>query len=1153
MAEDGVKRKFMLRARAHAPPDALPAAERLPPVHASSGALPLETNGEALPAAAPCAGVPQVAGCAMAACSAGSSTYRARRSSRRENIENWVARQKEVKPEGGLHLMMLESLQIHPNAKVKIHPSTFEVLSNELHHITIKGPPELIARFRSVLGHEEPTSVLSPTSPINLSNEDAVKAGFPEGVRYFAYLHPVRELEQLNEAQIARLMTVDAHVEQEMSVLRMGGFVYLDQKGTLLRINAITADGGIGELCFEGPAPVNPMALARLRQQERLRPVTLKALREAGAVEFAWVNPQEFGAKLGPLRADFGAFAYTGGRVDGKETEAIYFAVSVSRNQPVNDQCPDKGIKTSFHNLKKRKTVSAITSSALRSTSRHLALLAPTSSQHFFVACVNGEQSRIQQLLDLDGELLHERDENGLTGLMHAVKFGRRALANFLVERGAELLARDEKNLTAIDLALDRPESDPHELVERLHTAIDLLLSIFPTSAGATLSYAVAVVHIATMQAHRLKAVATERSEELLRCSERAQSVAAALVETLSPAQLTSLLATKCGKQAIRDAVQAGCKVLLGRSVLQRSLQQQWRGKLIDQLMSGTVYHPTGLPYVMATRNYLRLAVLTVGIVLPFNVLLLPLVTVCPPLGQLVQHHWLRKLGRFKRDSAMEWHGFDEKLELYLPSAFILDTPFIKFALYVSFSTGLAVSLTNVSLVERGDNWLITLWVITSLVSELQEWRVNGSAWYFTNVLNPVEIATVSLLAGTELIWVSGAEVPYIEECESFGIVLLWLAVVLRGLSLTTSLGPLVLMFMYMVADAAKWLTLMIAVIIAFAAGFLSLFNHLVHRRLPDDGSGIWEEGRLLEQHGIDHIDDDDECGDTAALLGSSIWSNMRALMLIGLEAGDEKLSVQCLAKSEHPFAGQMLLTIYLLTAVVVLLNMLIAMMAKSFEKVWEAQAQNYQYIFAMTVVEWEALPTAPPPLSLLNLPYKLLTLLARSCSSRSEDGYDQMDKDLNLHESNDGANSAYKWDESEWALMWSPAALKKHVEEFCVAHLKEVTPTERMCESLEHKVDALQKQLSSLAPELYAQHPRAYGAGRVKPVRHDDVDTSIGNEQARFFQTWEAKLDVKLDILRQTLLQQLEASPRPGHRIILEVENPLAFHRVQAVATARS
>ena len=54
----------------------------------------------------------------------------------------------------------------------------------------------------------------------------------------------------------------------------------------------------------------------------------------------------------------------------------------------------------------------------------------------------------------------------------------------------------------------------------------------------------------------------------------------------------------------------------------------------------------------------------------------------------------------------------------------------------------------------------------------------------------------------------------------------------------------------------------------------------------------------------------------------------------------------------------------------VLLFNMLIAMMAKTFDHVWEQQELNYQFMLAQTVLTWRAQPTTPPPLNLLAIPY---------------------------------------------------------------------------------------------------------------------------------------------------------------------------------------
>ena len=112
------------------------------------------------------------------------------------------------------------------------------------------------------------------------------------------------------------------------------------------------------------------------------------------------------------------------------------------------------------------------------------------------------------------------------------------------------------------------------------------------------------------------------------------------------------------------------------------------------------------------------------------------------------------------------------------------------------------------------------MWVVSALFTELQEWYASGSAWYFTNPINTVELGSLFLVSAGVMLRNVGTLQNHAEQSEvAFGVVLMWIAVVLRLLSLTTTFGPLVLMFIKMIADAAKWLALMMAVILAFAAG----------------------------------------------------------------------------------------------------------------------------------------------------------------------------------------------------------------------------------------------------------------------------------------------------------------------------------------------
>ena len=67
-----------------------------------------------------------------------------------------------------------------------------------------------------------------------------------------------------------------------------------------------------------------------------------------------------------------------------------------------------------------------------------------------------------------------------------------------------------------------------------------------------------------------------------------------------------------------------------------------------------------------------------------------------------------------------------------------------------------------------------------------------------------------------------------------------------------------------------------------------------------------------------------------------------------------------------------------LLFVVVLLLNMLIAMFSRSFDMMYDSMTIHVQTHFARAVVAWCASAPEPPPLTLLQLPYLLLSTLAR-------------------------------------------------------------------------------------------------------------------------------------------------------------------------------
>ena len=80
-------------------------------------------------------------------------------------------------------------------------------------------------------------------------------------------------------------------------------------------------------------------------------------------------------------------------------------------------------------------------------------------------------------------------------------------------------------------------------------------------------------------------------------------------------------------------------------------------------------------------------------------------------------------------------------------------------------------------------------------------------------------------------------------------------------------------------------------------------------------------------------------------LLTSTVFSSMFKLLLIAFDSGEA--DIECLRSTTvWAFAPNLMLA-YMLFSVVLLMNMLIALMAKTFNDSWGNQKEMYSYLFA--------------------------------------------------------------------------------------------------------------------------------------------------------------------------------------------------------------
>ena len=169
----------------------------------------------------------------------------------------------------------------------------------------------------------------------------------------------------------------------------------------------------------------------------------------------------------------------------------------------------------------------------------------------------------------------------------------------------------------------------------------------------------------------------------------------------------------------------------------------------------------------------------------------------------------------------------------------------------------------------------------------------------------------------------------------------------LRLLMTVAWMGPLILMINKMLLDVGKWLFVQLVLVVSFAAALCALSQ-------PPSPADFFP----------------DAC-DLATVASAAKYRFLRSFVLL-LEAGlMEDAQLECARNhSTYPEAMFVLMVLFQLISVVIMLNMLIAMMAKTFDNVYEAQQLNFMFLRAQTIFTWIDAPPAPPPFNLLSIPY---------------------------------------------------------------------------------------------------------------------------------------------------------------------------------------
>jgi len=139
--------------------------------------------------------------------------------------------------------------------------------------------------------------LMSPTSPLTLSEDVKICAGIPSEAKRFAYIHPPISLSQKINTEVAsgQNPSFRTHLTRETisSFALLGGFVYLDEEYSVVSVNVLSRKKTHFKYNFSGPWNATQEATDEMQDLRRTSVTQLGTLQEAGFVSYGWVHPNE--------------------------------------------------------------------------------------------------------------------------------------------------------------------------------------------------------------------------------------------------------------------------------------------------------------------------------------------------------------------------------------------------------------------------------------------------------------------------------------------------------------------------------------------------------------------------------------------------------------------------------------------------------------------------------------------------------------------------------------------------------------------------------------------------------------------------------------------------------------------------------------------
>ena len=489
---------------------------------------------------------------------------------------------------------------------------------------------------------------------------------------------------------------------------------------------------------------------------------------------------------------------------------------------------------------------------------------------------------------------------------------------------------------------------------------------------------------------------------------------------------------------------------------------------------------------------------------------------------------------------------------------YLLNAPIIKFTCSFLSDLAFALALTfiprwNMLSQEREPLLLepvilLTLWSASSMVWELRQFFMEGFDpesgefqlitsfhAYYADRFNRFELpastlSTVSLCLMWMELWTNGGIAPFTSTTRTLrtiAVLLLWLRVP-RIFMLSDRIGPLVLMLFRMWKDVFRYLILQGTFLLAFSAAFLVLFEP----RVPTDDwpmSGIPTGAR------------DGPCQD-------HMVSYLPVVQFLIEQAITGEQFFLCGENDDMATFAWVLAIAFYLTSGILMLNMLIAMMAKTFENISDASATAFQLLVAQNTMSVDEMLPASPPLYILTIPHDLFKLAQWGIKRMGVggDGNDG-DEDVGSSQSFKRSHSASVGLKRRQTLLQRSASVGEHaarvmfqqryIEEYMFNNFDDIVQTERWRHHLSKMIGGNARQVRQDIKDVRRQMRQL--ARRLDPGADDEGGGGVGTTQnsgramARMGATESARRQVRTlrtmgPATRRTSKESMQLRPDP-------------------------